>query len=61
MTDIEINRSVKARPIQDVADQLGIQTSEFYVKEASQFIEFLNAFAAMRGVVFKDSPAMEGA
>jgi formate--tetrahydrofolate ligase len=28
MTDIEINRSVKARPIQDVADQLGIQTSE---------------------------------
>ena len=28
MTDIEINRSVKARPIQDVADQLGIQASE---------------------------------
>ena len=28
MTDIEINRSVKARPIQDVADQLGIQGSE---------------------------------
>jgi formate--tetrahydrofolate ligase len=28
MTDIEINRSVKARPIQDVAGQLGIQASE---------------------------------
>src|SRR5437773_7478458 len=28
MTDIEINRSVKARPIQDLADQLGIQASE---------------------------------
>jgi formate--tetrahydrofolate ligase len=28
MTDIEINRSVKARSIQDVADQLGIHTSE---------------------------------
>src|SRR6184192_3678022 len=28
MSDIEINRSVKARPIQDVADQLGIQASE---------------------------------
>ncbi len=28
MTDIEINRSVKARPIQDVADQLGLRESE---------------------------------
>ena len=28
MTDIEINRSVKARPIQHVADQLGIQANE---------------------------------
>ncbi len=28
MTDIEINRSVKARPIQDVADQLCIQACE---------------------------------
>ncbi len=28
MTDIEINRSVKAQPIQAVADQLGILTSE---------------------------------
>ncbi len=30
MTDIEINRSVKARPIQDVANQLGIQTNELF-------------------------------
>lgn len=30
MTDIEINRSVKAHPIQDVADQLGIQTNELF-------------------------------
>ena len=30
--------------------QLGMQTSEFYVKEASQFIEFLYAFAAQHGV-----------
>ena len=30
MTDIEINRSVKARPIQDVADQLGIQANELF-------------------------------
>jgi formate--tetrahydrofolate ligase len=30
MTDIEINRSVKARPLQDVADQLGIQASELH-------------------------------
>jgi formate--tetrahydrofolate ligase len=28
VTDIEINRSVKARPIQDVAGQLGIQANE---------------------------------
>ena len=28
MKDIEINRSVKARPIQDIADQLGIQADE---------------------------------
>jgi formyltetrahydrofolate synthetase len=28
MTDIEINRSVKARPIQEVADQLGIYANE---------------------------------
>ncbi len=30
MTDIEINRSVKAHPIQDVADQLGIQANELF-------------------------------
>jgi formate--tetrahydrofolate ligase len=30
MTDIEINRSVKARPIQDVAGQLGIKTNELF-------------------------------
>lgn len=30
--------------------QLGIQTREFYVKEASQFIEFLYAFGAARDV-----------
>ena len=30
MTDIEINRSVKAHPIQDIADQLGIQANELF-------------------------------
>ena len=30
--------------------QLGIQTREFWVKEAAQFIEFLYAFGADRGV-----------
>lgn len=30
--------------------QLGIQTREFFVKEAAQFIEFLYAFGADRGV-----------
>jgi hypothetical protein len=30
--------------------QLGIQSSEFYVKEAAQFIEFLYAFGAARDV-----------
>ncbi len=33
--------------------QLGIQTRDFYVKEAAQFIEFLYAFGSQRGVVFK--------
>lgn len=32
--------------------QLGIQTRDFYVKEAAQFIEFLIAFGAQHGVVF---------
>lgn len=30
--------------------QLGIQTSNFYVKEAAQFIEYLFAFGAMHNV-----------
>jgi hypothetical protein len=34
--------------------QLGIQSRDFYVKEAAQFIEFLYAFGAARGVVFKE-------
>lgn len=34
--------------------QLGIQTAEFYVKEAAQFIEFLYAFGAARDVVFSE-------
>lgn len=34
--------------------QLGIQTSEFYVKEAAAFIEFLAAWGAMRDVVWGD-------
>lgn len=34
--------------------QLGIQTSEFYVKEASQFIEFLRAWGDLRGVVWSE-------
>lgn len=35
--------------------QLGIQTRDFYVKEASQFIEYLFAFGAQQGVVFSDN------
>lgn len=31
--------------------QLGIQSSQFYAAEASQFIEFLNSYGAERGVV----------
>lgn len=34
--------------------QLGIQTAEFYVKEAAQFIEYLYAFAAQRGVTLSE-------
>jgi len=34
--------------------QLGIQTSDFYVSEASQFIEFLYAWGNERGVVWTD-------
>lgn len=34
--------------------QLGIQTRDFYVKEAAQFIEFLYAWGADRGVVWSE-------
>lgn len=34
--------------------QLGIQSRDFYVKEAAAFIEFLNAWGADRGVIFKE-------
>lgn len=34
--------------------QLGVQSSRFYVKEASQFIEFLFAWGADRGVVWAE-------
>ena len=36
--------------------QLGIQSRDFYVKEAAQFIEFLTAFGAQRGVKFGSEP-----
>jgi len=35
--------------------QLGIQTRDFYKKEAAEFIEYLFAFGAQRGVVWSDS------
>ena len=34
--------------------QLGIQTREFYVKEAAQFIEYLYALGAEHGVVWSE-------
>ncbi len=34
--------------------QLGIQTSEFYVSEAAEFIEFLYAWGADRGVAWTE-------
>ncbi len=37
--------------------QLGVQTRDFWVSEAAQFIEFLNAWGATRGVVFKEKVA----
>lgn len=37
--------------------QLGIQTREFYVSEASQFIEFLACWGAERGVEFAEPVA----
>lgn len=40
--------------------QLGIQTREFYVREAAAFIEFLYAWGSDRGVRWSE-PAMESA
>lgn len=37
--------------------QLEIHSSDFYVKEAAQFIEFLNAWGIDRGVKFKELEA----
>ncbi len=37
--------------------QLGIQTREFYVKEASQFIEFLYAYGGERDVMWSEPVA----
>lgn len=37
--------------------QLGIQTKDFYVSEAGQFIEYLYAFGAERGVVWTEPRA----
>lgn len=39
--------------------QLGIQTRDFYVKEAAQFIEYLYAYGAEAGVVWTDHVADE--
>lgn len=39
--------------------QLGIQTREFYVREAAQFIEFLLAFGADRGVTWSEPKVVE--
>lgn len=38
--------------------QLGIQTREFYVREASAFIDFLDAWGTDRGVVFSEPVAL---
>lgn len=34
--------------------QLGIQTKDFYVKEAADFIEYLYAFGAEKGVIWSE-------
>lgn len=39
--------------------QLGMQTSDFYIKEASQFIEFLYAFGAQRDVKWSEPAQRE--
>lgn len=48
--DIRITPSLDGRRIVS----LGIQSSEFLVKEASQFIEYLFSIGAQNNVVFKD-------
>jgi hypothetical protein len=37
--------------------QLGIQSRDFYVKEAAQFIEYLYSFGSARGVQWSDESA----
>lgn len=39
--------------------QLGIQSSKFYVGEASAFIDFLDAWGTLRGVVWSDPKIAE--
>lgn len=39
--------------------QLGIQTKDFYVKEAAEFIEYLYAFGADRGVIWTEPKPQE--
>lgn len=41
--------------------QLGIQTRDFYVKEAAEFIEFLYAYGAEKGVEWSEPVAVEAA
>lgn len=41
--------------------QLGIQTTDFYVAEAAQFIEFLYAWGAQRDVVWTDAKERQAA
>lgn len=39
--------------------QLNIRSSEFYVKEAAQFIEFLYAWGELRGVIWTEPKQQE--
>ena len=41
--------------------QLGIQTRDFYIKEAAEFIEFLYFYGAENGVIFSDPKELEPA
>ena len=65
MTDIEINRSVKARPLQDVADQLGIQATELLpygklkAKVSLDVLERLHAGLGEHDVV-RDDEVLDG-